>query len=133
MQLYAWTGQRNAAIRQYQECRLILKRELNIEPETVTTELYKRIQSGELQRQQVRALSPEMYSRRAPLEVLDAGKPASEIREPINNLPIPPTPFIGRQNAIKKIAAQLADPSCRLITLLGPGGIGKTRLAIQVA
>jgi predicted ATPase len=130
MQLYAWTGQRNAAIRQYQECQQILKRELNIEPEAATVELLERIQSGELQREQVLALSPEMYARRAALEAVELD---SERWPPINNLPIPPTPFVGRHAELGEIAARLTDPSCRLITLLGPGGIGKTRLAIQAA
>ena len=47
------------------------------------------------------------------------------------NLPLPATPFVGRAAELAAIAALLADPACRLLTLLGPGGIGKTRLAIQ--
>lgn len=42
------------------------------------------------------------------------------------------TPFIGRQRELAEITALLADPACRLLTLVGPGGIGKTRLAIEV-
>ncbi len=48
-------------------------------------------------------------------------------------LPSPPTPFIGRGSELAEIARILADPACRLLTLFGPGGIGKTRLAIEVA
>lgn len=43
------------------------------------------------------------------------------------------TPFIGRSQEIAEISELLSDPSCRLITLVGPGGIGKTRLAMEVA
>ena len=43
------------------------------------------------------------------------------------------TPFVGRQSEVASIVSQLEDPYCRLITLIGPGGIGKTRLAAQVA
>jgi predicted ATPase/DNA-binding CsgD family transcriptional regulator len=49
------------------------------------------------------------------------------------NLPLQPTPFVGRTDELADITALLADPACRLLTLVGPGGIGKTRLAIQAA
>ena len=48
-------------------------------------------------------------------------------------LPVPPTPFIGREAELAELAALLADPACRLLTLTGPGGIGKTRLALEAA
>jgi len=44
-----------------------------------------------------------------------------------------PTPFLGRLQEMNEIGALLYDPSCRLLTLVGPGGIGKTRLALEVA
>ncbi|MFP4345147.1 MAG: ATP-binding protein [Anaerolineales bacterium] len=50
-----------------------------------------------------------------------------------HNLPPQPTPFVGRTQELQEIAARLADPSCRLLTLTGSGGIGKTRLALQAA
>ncbi len=43
-----------------------------------------------------------------------------------------PTPFLGRSQELAEIGRLLADPSCRLVTLTGPGGIGKTRLAMEV-
>jgi predicted ATPase/class 3 adenylate cyclase/DNA-binding XRE family transcriptional regulator/Tfp pilus assembly protein PilF len=49
------------------------------------------------------------------------------------NLPIAPQPLIGRETELATITRQLGDPSCRLLTLTGPGGIGKTRLALQAA
>lgn len=48
-------------------------------------------------------------------------------------LPPQPTSFLGRQAELADIARRLADPECRLLTLLGPGGVGKTRLAIEAA
>ena len=48
-------------------------------------------------------------------------------------LPRQLTPFIGRSAELKDITRLLDDPACRLLTLLGPGGIGKTRLAIEAA
>jgi predicted ATPase/DNA-binding CsgD family transcriptional regulator len=50
-----------------------------------------------------------------------------------HNLPPQPTPFIGRQEELADLGKLLLEPSCRLLTLTGPGGIGKTRLAIQAA
>jgi tetratricopeptide (TPR) repeat protein len=44
-----------------------------------------------------------------------------------------PTPFIGRDAELTEIATILGDPGCHLLTLLGPGGVGKTRLALEVA
>jgi len=52
-------------------------------------------------------------------------------QHPAHNLPPQLTPFIGRESEQVQIAEYLADPICRLLTLLGPGGIGKTRLALQ--
>ncbi|HEU5200602.1 MAG TPA: LuxR C-terminal-related transcriptional regulator [Ktedonobacterales bacterium] len=43
------------------------------------------------------------------------------------------SPFLGRSQEIEELGALLDDPSCRLVTLVGPGGIGKTRLAMEVA
>ena len=48
-------------------------------------------------------------------------------------LPVPPTPFVGRTQELQRIEAMLADPECRLLTLVGPGGVGKTRLAMEAA
>lgn len=50
-----------------------------------------------------------------------------------HNLPAQLTPFIGRQAELVQIRRQLQSPDCRLLTLVGPGGIGKTRIALQVA
>jgi predicted ATPase len=51
----------------------------------------------------------------------------------VPGLPLQPTPFVGRVDELAEIAALLVDPACRLLTLVGPGGIGKTRLALQAA
>ncbi len=50
-----------------------------------------------------------------------------------HNLPLSSTSFIGREDEIAEITSLLEEPYCRLLTLVGPGGIGKTRLALEVA
>ncbi|MBA3716676.1 MAG: hypothetical protein H0W87_00395 [Actinobacteria bacterium] len=59
-----------------------------------------------------------------PLKTLDTG---------ITNLPSPRTSFVGRREELDEIDRRLEDPDCRLLTLVGPGGIGKTRLALEAA
>lgn len=62
---------------------------------------------------------------------------SSQVRQtqvmPLNNLPQPPTAFVGREAELSELATLINDESIRLITMLGPGGIGKTRIAIEAA
>jgi predicted ATPase/DNA-binding CsgD family transcriptional regulator len=51
----------------------------------------------------------------------------------MSNLPVSSTTFVGRTDELAEIARLLDDPVCRLLTLVGPGGIGKTRLATEAA
>ena len=114
MQLHAWAGDRAAALRQYQECVKVMQAELGIEPEPETTALLEAIRSGTAGEP-----SPD--------------RPFSPTLRSAHNLPPDPTPFIGREHELAQIAERLADPACRLLTIVGPGGMGKTRLAIQAA
>lgn len=52
---------------------------------------------------------------------------------PKSHLPIPVTPLVGRGFELVEVLRLLNDPQCRLLTMIGPGGIGKTRLALQAA
>jgi predicted ATPase/DNA-binding XRE family transcriptional regulator len=56
-----------------------------------------------------------------------------ENRVPAHNLPPQPTLFVGRVRELHQIAERLEKSACRLLTLVGPGGIGKTRLALEAA
>jgi predicted ATPase/DNA-binding SARP family transcriptional activator len=117
MKLLAWDGQIGAALAQYENCRQILLAELGVEPSPETTALYEEIRSGALR-------PPE------PPAAFD--RTAGQTR-PDYNLPRTFTRFVGRQAEIERLSAWLADPACALITLRGPGGVGKTRLAIEAA
>jgi DNA-binding SARP family transcriptional activator len=117
MRLYVWSGQRAAALRQYEECTRVLHEELGVPPDEETTRLYTAIKErGEL----------------PPPAVARAARPLVADR-PRHNLPVQLTPFVGREAALAEISDLLQDPICRLLTLVGPGGSGKTRLALEAA
>ncbi len=59
-----------------------------------------------------------------PLRTLEAG---------LRNLPAPRTSFVGRADELASIDRMLDESDCRLLTLVGPGGVGKTRLALEAA
>ena len=134
MSLYARSNQRTAALRQYEVIKQLLGTQLGVDPQPETEALYAQIKAGEI------AATPVGTLNEASLPLI-AGQVQTEHQPkkvdspptPVTNLPIPPTPFIGRVNEITEIDQMLAQENCRLLTLLGPGGIGKTRLAIQAA
>jgi predicted ATPase/DNA-binding XRE family transcriptional regulator len=49
------------------------------------------------------------------------------------SLPVPLTPLLGRESDVETLRRWLTDPAARLITLIGPGGVGKTRLGLELA
>ncbi len=59
--------------------------------------------------------------------------PTPDIVQRRHNLPAQPTPFVGREAELTELARLLADPDVRLLTVLGTGGMGKTRLALEAA
>ena len=59
--------------------------------------------------------------------------PAATTVLPGRRLPAPPTPLVGRRLEVAAVAALLREPAVRLVTLTGPGGAGKTRLALAAA
>lgn len=125
MRLYAQSGRRSTAIHQYQQCVQRLQEALAVAPELETTTLYEAIKSG-----QYTAAGPDFSEPLAPLPA----KPETAVAAlSLNNLPVLPTPFVGRRRMLDELGHLLHQPEHRLLTLVGPGGMGKTRLAIQLA
>ncbi|MEA3439155.1 MAG: tetratricopeptide repeat protein [Chloroflexota bacterium] len=114
MTLLSASGQRGAALGQFEICRHLLVEELGSEPGAQTVALYEGIKA-------------EGYRR-----IKDLGKRARDKSYP-SSLPVQLTPFIGRTSEIAQVIRHLDNPDCRLLTLTGPGGVGKTRLAVEAA
>jgi predicted ATPase/DNA-binding SARP family transcriptional activator len=126
MELYAWSGQQAAALRQYQECVRIFEEELGLAPEEETTALYEAIRTKQFSVPDSSTPQPDLLPGDSP--ALRPDRPAR------HNLPFQVGPFIGREEELADIKRLLLDkPDHRLVTVLGPGGIGKTRLAIESA
>lgn len=127
MQLYAQNGQRSQALTQYEQCCQILADELGVEPDEATTALFEEIQAGERQPEVEWSKGAEEKS---PFHPSSRRSPTPSSR---HNLPALTNAFIGREAELARIEDWLADGNGRLLTLIGPGGMGKTRLAQQAA
>ncbi len=119
MRVFALEGQYGAALAQYETCRRVLAEEMGVEPSRETRELYEQIKTG--------SWKLEDGSWKVP------ARESSGLQSPTSNLPTPLTPFIGRERELADLGRLITDPACRLITLIGSGGMGKTRLAVQAA
>lgn len=119
MRLYVLEGQTSAALAQYETCRQILWEEFAVEPSAETVALLTQIK--DLRQRSGATLAPAL-------------PPVTTF--PIMGyvqLPLEPDSFVGRRADRAALAERLAHPDCRLLTLTGRGGVGKTRLALQVA
>lgn len=102
-------NKRTQALEAYENFRAELQRELDVDPLETTRTLIASLSQGE----------PEAVTVR--------GKPKR------HNLPAQTTRFVGRKRELGQLSETLAKPECRLMTLVGLGGAGKTRLALELA
>ncbi|MBL8096995.1 MAG: tetratricopeptide repeat protein [Anaerolineales bacterium] len=109
LRLLALSGQRAAALEHATELVRTLRSELQMEPEAATLTLVRAIRDGAL-------------------TTFDSRRQSAPIR-----LPVPPTTLIGRSADVDAVQRRLNADGARLITLCGPAGVGKTRLAVEVA
>ena len=117
MRLYALSGQRSGALKEYEQLKKILFREYAAEPTAESRRLYEEISAGRF--------PPD----RSPSS---AGSPSEEpLDGHQHNLPLARTSFIGRERELAEVKRLLS--TTRLLTLTGAGGCGKTRLALEAA
>lgn len=109
--LLAACGQLTAVHHHYQQLAHTLVTDLGLAPQPDTTALYESLHG------RTSASAPVATAVDTP---------------PPHNLPVSLTPFFGRETEIKEITERLATPHCQLLTISGPGGMGKSRLAIEV-
>ena len=123
MRLHAELGQRAAALRQYQQCVTVLQRELGVEPESETIQLYQ-----------------EILRRRATADsTAPTGSAARPASSPLARAGLDPrlaeTPLVGRDAPMAQVRAALEQAvagSGRLVAILGETGIGKSRLVEEL-
>ncbi|GIV73152.1 tetratricopeptide repeat protein [Caldilinea sp.] len=111
----AGQNQRSAALRQFRRCLRILEQEFNASPQPETIELYERILH------QGKAI-PETDRVRSSMQLTTTGA------HWLDDLPL-----VGRKQEIAKLLELLVSPVTRLISVVGEGGVGKTRLALRAA
>jgi predicted ATPase/DNA-binding SARP family transcriptional activator/DNA-binding CsgD family transcriptional regulator len=114
MRLYALSGRRLEALRQYERLRKTLTEVLDAHPADASRRLYEEIRVGS--------------TLAAPSVCGPSGIPVDHAR---HNLPASLTSFVGREEEVLEVKRSLA--MTRLMTLTGAGGSGKTRLALEVA
>ena len=145
MLMLAESGQRNAALAQYETCRRVLKEEFGVQPTAETQSIYEQVRNGELS--QAPTIPPENGpshpTHPAPLldqprpneaRLLDHAIPSSQAipAQRFDLIEMPEADaFYGRQAELVQLEAWIIQEQSRLVTILGIGGQGKTALAAQ--
>ena len=124
MTFLARAGKQVQALRAFDSFEQKLAEELSLEPTSEMRNLVEAVRNAEL------VDHPQSIKSAAPAATRSD---VSVITKPERTLPQAPTPFVGRDFELAEISHLLSDKACRLLTLVGPGGIGKSRLALQTA
>lgn len=106
---------------------------LIMELRQLSGERTKALSTFEVFHQQLEAelgLEPQEETKQLAIAIQENG-PSFETNPP--TLPLPQTPFIGREFEMADVVKQFENPDCHLMCIVGPGGCGKTRLALQAA
>ena len=117
-------GRRHDALEAYEEFAAKLLDELGLEPLPATQGLVQALRTGQAMPQG----EDEDGVLTLPLRAAASGRP-----EHLRNVPQESTAFVGRDLELTEIVNTLSRTDCRLLTLVGPGGIGKSRLALRAA
>jgi predicted ATPase len=110
------SGRQAEALEAFRRARHALVEDLGLDP------------GRELQRLEAAILTQDPG-----LDLASAPAPPAPAPRPPVGLPVPANPLLGRDDDLEEAADLLAEPHVRLLTLTGPGGIGKTRLALELA
>jgi predicted ATPase/DNA-binding SARP family transcriptional activator len=114
--------QQAKALEIFEHFKKNLEQEFDSAPERETLELIQAIRQGE-----VLVKTTTVTATKLPISLTNPKA------KPRHNLPVQPTQFVGREVEKAELAEYLTDSSCRLLSIVAPGGMGKTRLAIEVA
>ena len=118
MHSYARSGEKGRAVEQYRALVRLLREGVGTVPGPETTALYEDLRRGEAD------VEP------APAEAHHESPPRKLPAAKTNNLPLQPTPLVGREREVEEVVERIRGGKGRLLTLTGPGGTGKTRVAL---
>ncbi|MDQ4076149.1 MAG: NB-ARC domain-containing protein, partial [Chloroflexota bacterium] len=120
LETLARAGARNEALAEYERCCQLLQEELGVAPASETVALHEAIVQGKL-------------GAATSGGVATTGTVPDVSASPRHNIPAAITPLIGREEELRTLEEFLTNSDVRLVTITGAGGIGKTRLALQIA
>ena len=138
MSLLAAGGRRQDALAEFEALRDALRRDLDADPDPQTRQLYRTLLAGSVEQpaeskeETKERRTQDLDSHGSGVEGPESG-PATAQRRPArtDNLPASASSFVGREREVAEVERLLA--TTRLMTLTGVGGVGKTRLALEIA